>query len=101
MKIHTLTIEHQHGRDVTAHASHAAAHILSPSPATMPRAALVYRFACYDDAGRANYIAGQCIDALADATGESFWYEVTPLPYVASITSPHEVARAAVEAVTN
>lgn len=63
---------------------------------------LVYRFAFYDDAGRANYIAGECIDRLADATGESFWYEVTPLPYVTSLASgeARAIVNAAVAAVT-
>lgn len=62
--------------------------------------ALVYRFACHDDAARASYLAGECIDRLADATGDSFWYEVAALPYAPAMTAAHDVARAAVDALT-
>lgn len=63
---------------------------------------LVYRFACYD-AARANYLAGECIDRLADATGDSFWYEVASVPHVASMDAAEgrAIVGAAVEAVTS
>ncbi|TPI86403.1 hypothetical protein [Mesorhizobium sp. B2-8-9] len=57
----------------------------------------IFRFVGGTDFDRASYLAGCCIDALADYHGLEFDYSVEPLPYVGSMTAEIEIVRRCLE----
>lgn len=59
----------------------------------------IFRFVAGTDESRANYLAGCCLDALADYHGKKlrFDYRVEPLPYVAAMTAEIEIVKRALE----
>lgn len=72
------------------------------APPNQPRGSIgnsmpIFRFVAGTNEGRANYLAGACIDRLADYHGLAFDYRVEAIPYVASMTSEHEIVNLALE----
>ncbi|TIX28850.1 hypothetical protein [Mesorhizobium sp.] len=63
----------------------------------LSKSAPIFRFIGGTDEGRANYLAGVCIDRLADYHGLQFDYSVERLPYVGTMTAETEIIRLALE----
>ena len=62
--------------------------------------AVVFQFVCYDSFEQGAYLASQIVDALTHHHGGEDWdYEVTPLPYVKSITPDAEILHLALSKV--
>ncbi len=59
-----------------------------------------FTFICYDDFGKASYLAGGVMDRLCDYHGGDDWdYQVTSVPYVGAMTAPRELIELALSKV--
>lgn len=59
---------------------------------------VVHRFVYAGDFDHASYLAGKCLDALADYHGLTFDYSVEKIPYAGTMTAWTVIRDAALEA---